>query len=116
MRDLAQFCKPASSAIANVATFEHYLPWLDKIAFDSNPQTGVPHWNNVWMPVLDAAAILSGGAEASAEVGSGNSTSSWHAPLPTITSNQDHFQSIPAALGRPLVQRDCPQTTGTMQS
>ncbi|HEV8519423.1 MAG TPA: class I SAM-dependent methyltransferase [Burkholderiales bacterium] len=59
--------------------FEHYLPWLDKIAFDSNPQEpGAPHWNNVWMPVLDAVALYCLVAlkrpRRYIEIGSGNST------------------------------------------
>lgn len=60
-------------------SFEHYLPWLVKIAFDSNPQQpGAPCWNNVWMPVLDAAALYCLVAlqrpRRYVEIGSGNST------------------------------------------
>ena len=60
-------------------SFEHYLPWLDKIAFDSNPQQpGAPYWNNLWMPVLDAVALYCLVAlkrpHRYIEIGSGNST------------------------------------------
>lgn len=60
-------------------SFEHYLPWLDKIAYDSDPQApGTPYWNNVWMPVLDAVALYCLVAlkrpHRYVEIGSGNST------------------------------------------
>ena len=32
-------------------SFEHYLPWLEKITFDNDPQQPrAPYWNNVWLP------------------------------------------------------------------
>lgn len=60
-------------------SFEHFLPWLQKIAFDSDPQQPeAPHWNNAWMPVLDAVALYCLVAQKRpryyVEIGSGNST------------------------------------------
>lgn len=59
--------------------FGQYMPWLDKIAFDSDPQKlQEPYWNNVWMPVLDAVALYCLVAlkrpRRYIEIGSGNST------------------------------------------
>jgi hypothetical protein len=64
---------------ATLRTFERYLPWLDSIAFDGNPlQPEAPCWNNIWMPVLDAAALYCLVAlrrpRLYVEIGSGNST------------------------------------------
>lgn len=60
-------------------SFEHYLPWLEEIAFDSDPrQPAAPYWNNIWMPVLDAVALYCLVAlrrpRRFVEIGSGNST------------------------------------------
>ncbi len=60
-------------------SFEAYLPWLEKIAFDEDPQQPEePYWNNVWMPALDAMALycLVAGRRPRryVEIGSGNST------------------------------------------
>lgn len=55
------------------------LPWLEKITYDANPQQPEePHWDNVWMPVLDAAALYALVATRRPrryiEIGSGHST------------------------------------------
>ena len=60
-------------------SFESFLPWLDKIAFDADPlRPADPCWNNIWLPVLDAAALYCLIAQKRpryyVEVGSGNST------------------------------------------
>ncbi len=60
-------------------TFEPFLPWLEKINFDADPhRPREPHWNNIWMPVLDAVALYCQVAikrpRYFVEIGSGNST------------------------------------------
>ncbi len=60
-------------------SFEPFTPWLDKISFDANPfDRGSPHWNNVWLPVLDAVELYCLVAlkhpRRHVEIGSGNST------------------------------------------
>ena len=60
-------------------SFEHYLPWLEKITFDNDPQQPrAPYWNNVWLPVLDAVTLYCLVAmkrpRRFVEIGSGNST------------------------------------------
>jgi hypothetical protein len=62
-----------------LATLAPCLPWLEKIARDADPQQPEePHWNNIWMPVLDAAALYALVATRRprryVEIGSGNST------------------------------------------
>ena len=64
---------------ATLRSFEQYLPWLEKISFGEEPQRpGAPHWNNVWLPVLDAVALYCLVAMKRpryfVEIGSGNST------------------------------------------
>ncbi len=64
---------------AVLRSFEQYLPWLEKIAFDGDPrQPEEPCWNNPWMPVLDAVALYCLVAlkrpRHYIEIGSGNST------------------------------------------
>ena len=59
--------------------FEQFTPWLDKISFEANPlEPGSLHWNNVWLPVLDAVALYCLVAlkrpRNYIEIGSGNST------------------------------------------
>jgi len=60
-------------------SFEPLLPSLARTPFDADPlQPQAPYWNNVWMPVLDAAALYCLVAlrrpQRYVEIGSGHST------------------------------------------
>jgi hypothetical protein len=60
-------------------SFEGFAAWLEQIPIDGTPQRPeLPHWSNVWLPVLDAAAIYCLIAQQRpryfVEIGSGNST------------------------------------------
>jgi hypothetical protein len=60
-------------------SFEQYAPQLEKIAMDEDSlQTAAPYWGNVFLPVLDAAALYCQVAMKRpryfVEIGSGNST------------------------------------------
>ncbi len=60
-------------------SFERFLPWLEKIDFDENAsRPDLPHWNNIWLPVLDGLTLYCLVAQQRprhyVEIGSGNST------------------------------------------
>ena len=62
-----------------IKSFEHFLPWLGKIDFDADStRPASPHWNNPWLPVLDAVALYCFVSQRRprtyVEIGSGNST------------------------------------------